>query len=175
MKYLNMKYKLSFPVFYYYYYYYYYSNVGWFVKQRVLTQGFHFQVFSCCNDVQFICIQYLHGSSVLGVCVCVCVCALDCVSCSEGLRFCDLFSSYMQLLSRTLWLWCKDKFCLLKLHMRNFYLFFMCFPFTHKGKHTKTIEKFHICNLSTQNLYLHVGHTVRDNVCIKLKRKCHKI
>ena len=74
------------------------------------------------------------------VCVCVCVpvrvrvhvharaLALDCVSCSEGLRFCDVLFRFKQTLSRTVSLSCKPFLSAQVMYVEFFYR--LCvFPF----------------------------------------------
>jgi hypothetical protein len=120
-------------------------------------------LFSWSNGVLSICVQYLDGGSVLSVCARACgraagVLALDCVSCSEGLRFCDLFFIFTQILSRAVWLLCKPSFVCSSYICGIFFIVLVCFPLCVKGKHAKNKEKFHICNLSRQNINLQNNH-----------------
>jgi hypothetical protein len=136
------------------------------LQQHALTQVFHFQDFFC--DVimfnLFLYSTYMVVEYLVCVCVRVCVCAhaLDGFFCSEGLRFCDLFLSFMQICSRKVWLPHKWIF-FIRLHMRNFSLSFTCFTFTHKGKHTNTIEKFHIFNLG-RTTFAFVATTLLETI-----------
>jgi hypothetical protein len=97
------------------------------------------------------------------VCVCVCVCvhacalALDCVSWSEGLRFCDLFLVSCR--------YCLEQCGCHASHVLSAQITYVEFfyrlsvvPFVFEREHMKNKKKFNMCNLSRQNLYLHHNH-----------------